>query len=45
MKLFFLDRLTPLLALGCAFAVFFAAALDLPQEAQAAPAAATPSAH
>ena len=39
MKVFVRDRLTPLLALACAAAVFFAAALDEPDATVVAAAA------
>lgn len=38
MKLFFVDRVTPVLALACAALVFIAAALDQPDPAPGAPA-------
>ncbi len=40
MRLFLIDRLTPVLALACAVTVFLAAACDFPERPTAAPAAA-----
>jgi hypothetical protein len=41
MKLFLIERLTPVLALACALTVFVAAALDLPEASPGTAAVAT----